>query len=211
MKLFLTMVVLSWSMAAYTLSTDEASFLEAARRGDVEQLKSLISSVNVDVQNEKGETALMLAAQEGHIGTEVAADWRQSGTYMREAAVIRHTGVMVMLIEARAGVNFQDDKGRTALMLAAEGGHAEAVKLLITKGASVKAQDEYGRTVLMYAYVRGGGYIEIAEMLQAAEVATRATAEVATGVTARVTAGVTAGVAACRRVVHQLGRRLITN
>ena len=191
MKLFLTMAVLSWTMTAYTLSTDEASFLEAARRGDTEQIESLISRVNnVDVQNENGETALMLAALGGIAGpTEMAiAEMLAPGggyvgavelliakgadvdvqdkdgeTALVKAARRGHTRIAAELIKAGAKLDFRNDKGETVLILAAGGGYNWIVAELIKAGVDVNVTDNRGWTALMWA--ARGGYNRVVEVL----------------------------------------------
>ena len=48
-------------------------------------------------------------------------------------------------------VNLVDEEGETALLEAAEEGHAEVVGLLLERGASLNHQDEEGETALMEA------------------------------------------------------------
>ena len=154
MKLFLTMVVLSWAMAAYAFSTYEVAFFKAAESGDVDQIKSLISSrkVDINVQNRKGKTALMLAAGRGHI--RVVIELIEAGakietgvkvyynsnkvktTALMEAARKGHQEVVSALLEAGANVDARNRKEKTALELAARGGHTGTAKLLIEKGRS---------------------------------------------------------------------------
>jgi len=48
----------------------------------------------------------------------------------------------------RARLDDADDRGRTALMIAAELGHAAVVELLIKHGASTALRDHAGKTAL---------------------------------------------------------------
>lgn len=54
-------------------------------------------------------------------------------------------------------VNQTNDKGETALMIAAYWRNSSAIRMLLAKGANVNAQDNTGKTALMQA-VLGGGY-----------------------------------------------------
>lgn len=64
----------------------------------------------------------------------------------------RNTDLIDYLIEtAGANVNQQDDKGRTALLLAVDRGHIENEKELILKGANVSIADYNGDTPLHVA------------------------------------------------------------
>ena len=53
--------------------------------------------------------------------------------------------VVSYLLDQGAGIDDRDDRGRTALMIAAEGGHAEIAKLLLARGADSKLQDNAGK------------------------------------------------------------------
>jgi len=87
------------------------------------------ADAKLDAQNSKGETALMLAANRGHI------------------EVVR------CLIAANADLNIQDEHGRTALIKAVNHsvGRREIAQLLINAGAQLDIQDEFLNTALMRA------------------------------------------------------------
>ena len=72
----------------------------------------LQAGANVNVANVNGQTPLMAAARNGHIGA------------------------VRLLLEAGADVNAANAKGQTALMGAAQSGHIEAVRLLLDADAS---------------------------------------------------------------------------
>ena len=50
----------------------------------------------------------------------------------------------------KANVNFQDNKGRTVLMIFTYKGNYEMVKLLLSKGANFSLQDSNGNTAVHY-------------------------------------------------------------
>jgi rRNA maturation protein Nop10 len=54
-------------------------------------------------------------------------------------------------LEERYDVNVNDDNGRTCLMFAAAGGHADVVKLLLDNGADVDSRNRHNWTPLMKA------------------------------------------------------------
>jgi ankyrin repeat protein len=53
--------------------------------------------------------------------------------------------VVSYLLEAGAHIEDRDDRGRTALMIAAEGGHAEIASLLLAHGADPSLKDKAGK------------------------------------------------------------------
>jgi len=53
-----------------------------------------------------------------------------------------------LLLDRKAGVNYRDSRRRTALMWAAEGGHAEVVATLLAAGSDPLLEDSAGDTAL---------------------------------------------------------------
>jgi ankyrin repeat protein len=53
--------------------------------------------------------------------------------------------VVSYLLEAGAHIDDRDDRGRTALMIAAEGGHSEIAELLLKRGADPSLKDKAGK------------------------------------------------------------------
>jgi ankyrin repeat protein len=53
--------------------------------------------------------------------------------------------VVAYLLDAGAHIDARDDRGRTALMIAAEGGRAEVASLLLTRGADPALRDKAGK------------------------------------------------------------------
>ena len=94
----------------------------------LEAVRLLIDAgAEVNVRDDRGETALMKASQ----------DWE--------------TGEVVgFLLEAGAAIDAADDQGRTALMHAIESGALESARVLLEAGADVNAHDHSGKTPLMY-------------------------------------------------------------
>jgi len=95
-------------------------------------IKHLLSGPgNVDFQAANGWTALMAAAQQSNTGQG----------YERAA----------LLISKGANLDMVNDKGETALMLAAGAGNQKLVKLLMEKGADAQKTNGAGETVMSYA------------------------------------------------------------
>jgi uncharacterized protein len=53
--------------------------------------------------------------------------------------------VVSFLLDAGAHLDDRDDRGRTALMIAAEGGHAEIANVLLARGADPSLADKAGK------------------------------------------------------------------
>ena len=104
-------------------------FEAAASAGSKETVELLLDQgVQVDVQNKKGQTTLMLAATKD-----------------------QSTETVQILLDRGAQVNTPDQDGKSALMYAAEGKNLETVRLLLSRGASITQRDKEGRTALTYA------------------------------------------------------------
>ena len=66
--------------------------------------------------------------------------------YTAEAGVNDVVKVLTLLVERGARLDDQDDRGRTALMIAAELNHEAAVDLLLGRGADKTLRDKQGKT-----------------------------------------------------------------
>ncbi len=66
--------------------------------------------------------------------------------YSAEAGVKDAVDVMTLFIDRGARLDDQDNRGRTALMIAAELNHAAAVDLLLARGADKSLKDKQGKT-----------------------------------------------------------------
>ena len=76
------------------------------------------------------------------------------------------TRLIKKLLVAGANVNYQDDYGWTALMVASENGHIDIVRLLLEKGANVNYQSAIDNfTALMLASKKN--HIDIVRLLLA--------------------------------------------
>ena len=97
--------------AARSPETD--ALLQAARVGNADTVRSLLSSPNVDINgvDEQGNTALIEAARFGH------------------------DDVVTALLVAKADTRIKNNAGKSALMLAAENGHDETIRVLTQAGA----------------------------------------------------------------------------
>jgi len=113
-------------------ATGKAAMTYAAARGFAGIVRRLLDA-GVDARFRYGNalTPLMWAA--GH----------EDGVGVRAAE-----SVVDLLLSRGAEVDAVDDRGRTALMMAAELGHAELVEMLIGRGADQTVRDKSGKTAL---------------------------------------------------------------
>ncbi len=124
----------------------------------------LEAGADVNVQNRDGETALMLAIENGDQEAvrkliEAGADVNVQNSWDKTALILAakkgDRWSLQKLIEAGADVNVQNRDGETALMLAVKRGDQEAVRKLIEAGADVNVQDRSGNTALMMVAKNG--------------------------------------------------------
>lgn len=83
-----------------------------------------------------------------HVQTQLRA-------YYFQAAREGNTAMLDEFIAAGYGLDTADEKGYTALILAAYHGHRAAVERLLSAGANACAQDRRGNTALMGAIFKG--------------------------------------------------------
>lgn len=100
---------------------------KALRNASPAERENIVKQANLDLQDDYGWTALILAACNG-----------------RE-------DIVDSLIKAGANKDIKDKYGRTALMLATKYGGKNVVQSLINAGANKDIKDNDDRTALMYA------------------------------------------------------------
>ncbi|XP_056388932.1 CARD- and ANK-domain containing inflammasome adapter protein-like [Hyla sarda] len=100
---------------------------DAAMKGDLSALESILKGSDVNAVNSAGETLLHVAASHGHVP------------------------IVEFLLSKGAKVDMKDKKGRTPLHRAAENGHLEAVRVLLRAGANMYALDKDSQSPLHLA------------------------------------------------------------
>ena len=121
-----------------TANSSRAALVKAARDGDAEGVRFLISK-GVDVNSAwKGLTPLQHAINPVRPGN---AD-RQDARAMAERTVVE------LLLTAGANVEVRGKNGRRPLHLAATVGRVDVAELLLARGADVDARDDWGWTPL---------------------------------------------------------------
>lgn len=111
---------------------NKKEWFAAAYQGNLDAIKKLIPTIDVNIQNDMGKTALMIAVLKDHVDV-----------------------VKYLFETPNIDVNLQDPEGWTALILAVIKGDETMVKLLLTVPTiNVNAQTTEGFTALMEAASR---------------------------------------------------------
>ena len=143
----------------------------AARVGAIGVVQTLAAAdINLNRKNSSGETAIMVAALQGHI--EVVkflisreAEVNQPGwTPLIYAATTGRNEIIKILIENHAYIDATSPSGVTSLMMAVRGGHRSTVKLLIDEDADVTVRNDVGDSALTWA--ERGPDAEMVKMLR---------------------------------------------
>ena len=148
----------------------ENPLIHAAANNDISEVEDLIKEENVEVIDEDGRTALMMASMNGHLSVvkvlveEGEADIEKLDVYGWNALLLAcsdgHLPVVQYLIEKGANADVRDKSGTTPLIAAANNGHLSVVKFIVEsvlqemKGglSDLDAQDNiHGATALMRA------------------------------------------------------------
>jgi ankyrin repeat protein len=132
------------------------SLQDAARSGNIEQIKNLLSNgIKVDAKDEKyGATALHWAAVKGHKDIAKLLLTKSANVNMKNtggdmplhlAVAFCHKEVAEILITYGADVNETRKEGSSPLHTAVERCSKTMVEFLISKGANINAQVKYGQ------------------------------------------------------------------
>ncbi len=138
-----------------------AAWREAITHRDAAALARLLDEgVDVDLANDAGVTALMVAAGRGDlalarrlldVGARVDATNARGGTALMYAAQGGNVRLLKLLLARGAEAGTIADNGWTALTIAAAKGHVRMVRILLERGVDPNARDIYGWTALMRA------------------------------------------------------------
>ena len=146
-----------------TRSNAAVAMVEAAERGDLAMVKSLLASkADVNYAQGDGMTALHWAADRGDAamaslliksGAKLTATTNNGGYSPLHVASRAGSGAVVkLLLDAGADAKTMTGTGATALHLAAASGSAEAVQQLLAHKADPNAvETSWGQTPLMFA------------------------------------------------------------
>lgn len=157
-----------------TISYSPYDLWMAADTGNLSVVKACLEKgMFVDISDENSITALMLAAQSGHLSiveylaihdADINAKPKFPGISPLSAAVRNdRMEVAEYLIRHGAKIAAKDDYGKQALHYAAEYGYVTMVDMLIYYEAPVDTSDGFGKTPLYFALVNN--HIDIAQLL----------------------------------------------
>lgn len=132
---------------------------QAAAKGDLAQVKALITSGDPAVWGEQGERARVefaaaIAAYKGQVevvewclgqGVKMDAGVRNDNTLLHWAAAAGQERMAAWLLDHGAAVGPPDMVGATPLHMAAVEGHERMVRLLLTRGANADAATDNGQ------------------------------------------------------------------
>ena len=135
--------------------------LNAAKNGNLEELKKLIESdMDPNTTDNYNSTLLYLASEYGHLDIvkyllEEKANPNLPNnlgiTALIIASALGREDMVKFLLEHDADPDLKDNDGSTALMQASSWGFYEIVKLFLKHGAEVDLQNKDGKTALMMA------------------------------------------------------------
>jgi len=138
-----------------------ASSLRNSEKITIELLKY---TKDINLKNNNGCTALILAAQNGHTNVvqlllqehiNVNIQNNDGCDALIFAAQNGYTDVVRLLLDKDVNVNMQSNNRNTALILAANNGHADIVRSLINKNADIDMRANNGYTALILAAYNG--------------------------------------------------------
>ena len=118
----------------------DRQYLEAAKKGNLAELKDWLGKGASLQANDDGNTALFYAAQFGRMDT------------------------VLFLLQRGIPVDVKNRIGSTPLMAAAGGGHKEVARLLYDLGSDPVLNNFTGSSA--YSYARSAGYADMVEMLR---------------------------------------------
>ncbi|XP_077960856.1 ankyrin-3 isoform X29 [Gasterosteus aculeatus] len=152
-------------MTEFYLSDNNASYLRAARAGNLEKVLDYVKGgVEINICNQNGLNALHLASKEGHVEVvaellkleaDVDSATKKGNTALHIASLAGQTEVVKELVTNGANVNAQSQNGFTPLYMASQENHLEVVRFLLEHSASQSMATEDGFTPLAVALQQG--------------------------------------------------------
>ena len=154
----------------WEISKDESiklgkGLLRVLRTHDWKESCNLIKKgADLEVRNEKGETALIVASGDANAELMELLLKRNSQTLVCDnykitplimAAWGGNKDAVEMLLKKDYDIEARDKEKKTALIRASWRGCIEVFEMLLEKGAKIDAKDDLGQTALMWGALRG--------------------------------------------------------
>src|SRR5581483_83384 len=141
------------------------AFFRAVAANEVQEVERLLTAhAPVNAKDERGWTALMIAARDNHPdlvrlllthGAAVNLTNQEGETALMHAADNDLRAIVQLLLKYGASIDMKSNLGWTALMYAASKGHLFTVETLLANGADAGVKDKDGWTASMYATLQG--------------------------------------------------------
>jgi len=133
-------------------SDGSTALMLASANGFIDIVRALVLK-GADVTAARGGVkARQLAVERGHADVAMLLDQAEAlGRRLLQAANEGHDMVVRQLLAMGAPVNMTDERGATALMIAARNGDLGMLQALLSRGADASIRDSQGRTVFEWA------------------------------------------------------------
>lgn len=147
--------------------------LEAAKRGETDAVRALMSNGAPFTTDWLGTSPLHFAAQYGHQDTAevllragISRDARTKvdRTPLHVASQEGHLAIVQLLLQSNADIDAKDMLKMTPLHWSTEKGHVAIIGILIRNGADITLEDKFNRTPVDIAL--NNGRTDIAQLLQ---------------------------------------------
>ncbi|XP_028659126.2 POTE ankyrin domain family member D-like [Erpetoichthys calabaricus] len=144
-------------------SEDRDCLHEAAAKGNLSQVTSMVNEIDINKRNQDKRTPLHLACARGHtdvvqylLRNEADVDVFDidGQTPLMKAVQCQNEGCIVTLLKHKANLHLADVNGKTALHFATLISEIHLVNLLIENGANINAATKKGETPLNLAIKR---------------------------------------------------------
>ena len=133
-------------------SDGSTALMLASANGFTEIVRALVlEGANVTAAK-SGVTARQLALERGHVDAAMLLEQAEAlGRRLLQAATEGHDMVVRQVLSMGAPVNVADERGTTALMIAARNGDLGMLQALLSRGADPSVRDTEGRTAFEWA------------------------------------------------------------
>jgi len=141
------------------------TLFSAAENGHLKCMKKLLDNdVDIESENGKGDTALVIATRHDQIecmgllldrNADIEKDDISGGTPLIIASRRGKIEMLRLLLDRNANIESKDNNGATALIVASGRGYFECTQLLLDRHADIESQDDHGSTALIVCANRG--------------------------------------------------------